>query len=426
MGEAVRPRQGRMRRRVVLRAAVALPALPALSACAGLRGSVRVAVPWSGWELARFRYVLDGFTAYSGRGTEVVALGEDIGAVLGARASGAPDVALLPRPGLVDEYKNQLEAVDFAWRQESVKFSERWRAVVEAADGRLLGVPFKAANKSILWYRKDMLDRPPSSLPEFFDECDRLIGAGQPPLALGAADGWPLSDLFENMLLAVSPGAYRALANRRSSWQHRSVRSALTELGDLLSRSGVLAGGADGALFTQFEDSLLQVFEYGEAAMVVAPDFAYPVIDRYARLDDNVGLTLFPGLGSKVRDLDSRVVAGGDIAVLPKPGNDGGRELIKWLATKEAAERWASRGGFLAPHQGVPNGTYPDPRLANLAGKLREGFEFDLSDELGGPGGVLLRALQDFLATVGDGHAGLIEGAAQTVMDQVAEAVGRA
>lgn len=408
--EPLRPR--RVGRRTVLRATVALPAL---AGCAGFQSSVRVAVPWSGWELARFRKVLDAFTTDTGLSTEVVALGDDIGAVLGAKASGAPDVVMLPRPGLIREHEKQLEVVGFAWQGQ---FSEEWQQLVEGNEA-LLGVPFKAANKSVLWYRKDMLEREPNTWLDWMDICQKLIGKGQPPLALGAADGWPLSDLFENILLVQGQRAYRSAKNK-SEWQGPGpVRAALQMLGELLSKDGVLVGGAGRALITQFEDSLLQVFKYGEAAMVVAPDFAYPVIERYARFDDNVGLARFPGLGSTV-------MAGGDIAVLPKSESHGGHELIKWLATKDAAERWARLGGFLAAHQDVPARSYRDPRLAKLARELHGGFEFDLSDELGPPAGdVLLRALQDFLVTVGDGHADRIEDAAQTVMNTVAPAVQR-
>lgn len=415
MVEAGAPRPGRIGRRAVLGAAMTLPVLPALAGCTGSRGSVRVAVSWSGWELARFRDVLAAFTADTGIGAEAVALGEDIVAVLGAKASGAPDVVMMPRPGLIRENEALLEAVD----PLLAKFPAAWLYLAEDKGGdRLLGVPFKAANKSVLWYRKDLLRRQPATLPGLFYACNRLIKAGQPPLALGAADGWPLSDLFENILLAVGPGAYRALSERKGNWRHRSVHTALTTLGDLLSKDGVLAGGPQRALITQFEDSLLQVFEHGEAAMVIAPDFAYPVVERYAGLGDNVGFMPFPGLGPTV-------VAGGDIAVLPKPGSQGGRELIKWLATPEAARPWASRGGFLAPFtpdEAAPT-IYPDERLGILAGKLQEGFVFDLSDELGSVGAVLLRALQDFLNTVG-GRADRVEGAAAAVMDQLSEAAG--
>jgi alpha-glucoside transport system substrate-binding protein len=414
MGEAGPPRRGRMGRRAVLRVAAAVPLLPALAGCAGLRGSVRVAVPWSGWELARFRDVLDGFTASTGIDTEVVALGEDIVALLGAKASGAPDVVMMPRPGLVDDHEDQLEAVDFAW-QPPAQFSNAWRDVVRV-HGRVLGVPFKAANKSVLWYRKDMLKSPPGTWPDWMEACQGLIDDGRPPLALGAADGWPLTDLFENILLALDPSVYRALTGDAPPWRHYSVHLALTRLGELLSKDGVLAGGTDRALITQFEDSLLQVFKHGEAAMVVAPDFAYPVLKRYAQLDGNVGLAPFPGLG----ELGSEIVAGGDIAVLRSPGSDGGRALITWLARKEAAERWAGYGGFLAPHQGVPSSAYPDGRLAELAGKLSAGFQFDLSDELGGRGAVLLRALQDFLAGVGGGRHDRVDHEVRTVVGLLA------
>jgi len=62
----------------------------------------------------------------------------------------------------------------------------------------------------------------------------------------------------------------------------------------------------------------------------------------------------------------------------------GGRELLRFLATPEAAEIWARRGGFVSPNEGVDIAAYPDPTSRQIARALLDagggGFRFDLSD----------------------------------------------
>src|SRR6266542_562166 len=75
--------------------ALALPVL--LTGCGTRRrGTVRVAVVWSGWELTAFRRVLDGFTRAYDWNVSVLPIGDDINALLGAQVAraAAPDVAL--------------------------------------------------------------------------------------------------------------------------------------------------------------------------------------------------------------------------------------------------------------------------------------------------------------------------------------------
>ena len=421
------PRQ--LSRRDALKA-LALPVL--LTGCGTRRrGTVRVAVVWSGWELTAFGRVLDGFTRTYDWNVSVLPIGDDINALLGAQVarSAAPDVALLPRPGLVEEYRDRIVPLG---PELTAPFPEPWRRLATTSDGAVRGIWFKTAHKSMVWYRQDVFARrrlvEPADWAGWQQVNDALARAGESPLALGAADGWVLSDWFENVLLGLDPDGYHRLAATGRGWRAGAVSEALRLIGEMWAAPGAFPGGVDRALLTQFEESVVDVCNRGRAAMVVQGDFTYPVIGRYAAPRVRMSWFPFPAPPGGRRP----VVAGGDIAVLLRGDRAGGRDLMTWLASAEAAEIWAQEGGFISVHEGVDRGVYPPIYTEALLGEVRDGMDgriaFDLSDQLtgrlgGGDGRGLWRVLQDFLAEVAAGP-GAVEAAAGRAVDTLAEYAG--
>ena len=81
--------------------------------------------------------------------------------------------------------------------------------------------------------------------------------------------------------------------------------------------------------------------------------------------------------------------------------NPAARALVEYLATAEAAEIWAKRGGFSSPNKNVSEDVYPDEILRTTASALAsaETFRFDLSDLTPSAfgGDAMFTILQDFL-----------------------------
>lgn len=433
-------------RRTLFRGAAALSGLALLGGCA-TRDEVWVAVPWSGWELSRFRAVLADFERDTGLVGRVVPLGDDIGAVLRAGPDGIADVVVLPRPGLVRQFHDVLQPLDPRVWPEG-RFADGWKPLLRdgGGDGPVLGVPFKAAHKSVVWYRRDLLAQVPLSVPGrgwvtndprtwgTFDDwaavVRELVRWGVTPLALGAADGWVLTDFFENVLLSTSPATYRELARGTDLWQDTNTRSALIDVGRVWAEPGALAGGASQALLTQFEESVLDLV-YGRAAMLVAPDFAYPVIRRYLPSDREFGERIDVFRFPPITVGRPPLVTGGDVLVLPKPGSEAGRRLVTWLARPGAAAQWIRYGGFVPPQQGGLSGVRPAEIPRRLVQEWQEatssqgqGLYFDLSDELGALGGGdgqgLWTVLQDFLAEIG-GYPGRVRSAAEAAARRMSD-----
>ncbi len=400
-----------MRRRDAIKV-LALPALPALAAgCGTGRGGIRVAGVWGGWELTQFRRVLRAFPGRGNWNVSVVSAGDDIAALVANRAAGtaAPNVALVPFPQLVRENHHHLVPL-----RPATDLDTAWDRLL-TVDGQVYGHWFKVAHKSLVWYREDLLGGAP--LPRDWDAwlalCRGLAQRGRPPLAIGAADGWVLTDWFENVLLSLDPTVYRALAAGTASWRHDSVRAALRRLGEMWSIPGVFAGGPRRALLTQFDQSLLDVFEDGRAAMVAGADFAWPVITQYTGTPpDRIKWFKFPPVSKRA------VLIGGDAAVQLRPATKGGQELINWLGTPRAADAWARQGGFLTINDPGLNITYPrELNAPPLVDEVDTGsgdggtVTFDLSDQLGGrltgaEGRGTWKILKDFFTEVATTRSG--------------------
>jgi alpha-glucoside transport system substrate-binding protein len=98
-------------------------------------------------------------------------------------------------------------------------------------------------------------------------------------------------------------------------------------------------------------------------------------------------------------------VGGGDVMVMFKD-TPAGRALIEYLATPEAAEIWAGKGGFSSPNKNVDPNVYTDELTKKTATDLAnaETFRFDMSDLMPGAFGsdALFTLLQDFVKSPQD------------------------
>ncbi len=352
--------------------------------------SVEVLAVWRDAEADAFDEVLEGFEQRTGATTTLTSTeGEAMAAVLGRRldAGDPPDVALLPQPGLVAELGGRGALVPIG-SLVGDEMEHDWAPVWQrlgTADGELVGLWFKASDKSLIWYSIGRFEDaglvPPTDLDGLAAVIESLTEVGGPALSLtGAAnEAWTLTDWFENLYLRLAgPDAYDALAERRILWTDPSVARTLDVMADLLAAEHVVRTGGPA---TTFPESVAAVFSSdASAAMVMEGDFAPGVVadTSSAEIGIHVDVFAFPG----VEPTDRLVVAGGDAAVLLRD-TEAARELIRYLATPEAAEIWAARGGFVSPNQSVALTAYPDATTRRIARSLLEagdGLRFDLSD----------------------------------------------
>ena len=392
-------------------------------------GSINVLAVWTGAEGEAFQAVLDGFTEANPDVNVSYQSAQDPATVLSTSVEGGnpPDVAALPSPGIMADFagRGALTPIDFARETIEENYADVWLDL-GTVEGELYGLFFKGANKSTVWYNVDVFEgagvEPAEDWETFLSNAETLAQSGTPAYSIGGADGWTLTDLFENIYLRTAgPEMYDQLATHEIPWTDESVTNALTEMAKILGDTDNIAGGTSGALQTDFPTSVTRVFaDPPEAAQVIEGDFVGGVVAAETQAEPETGFNVagFPDIG----DSDSPVVGGGDVMVMFKD-NPAARALIQYLGTPEAAEIWAERGGFSSPNQNVDPEVYPDDIQRTTATALAEAevFRFDLSDLQPAAFGsdAMFTILQDFLRTPDD-----VDGTAQKLEDAAAQAFG--
>ncbi|MFD8639768.1 ABC transporter substrate-binding protein [Streptomyces zaomyceticus] len=374
---------------------------------------IEVAAVWTGPEQENFTKVLKEFEKRTGATVTFVPAQDPIVNFLGTKIAGGspPDVAMLPQVGAIQQAAAQkwLKPVGpEAKAQLAANYSRGWQEL-GAVDGTQYGVYFKAANKSLVWYNTAVFENAgaaePKTWKEFLTTAETISASGVTPVSVGGADGWTLTDWFENVYLSqAGPAKYDQLAKHTIKWTDPSVTAALTTLAELFGKPALLAGGTSGALQTEYPASVTQTFTGGDqpkGAMVFEGDFAaVNIAQTEAKIGTDAKVFPFPAVGSGT----TPVVTAGDAAVALKDTR-GAQALLAFLASPDAAKIWAAEGGFLSPNKNLDPSAYPNDVQREIAKALigaGDDFRFDMSDQMpqsfgGTPGKGEWKALQDFL-----------------------------
>jgi ABC-type glycerol-3-phosphate transport system substrate-binding protein len=411
---------------VVLLAAVTAFA-SAKSTKKSVSGDVSIVGVWTGDEEKSFNAVLDGFKkANPDVKVSYKSTGDNTPTVLATAVAGGnpPDLAAVSQPGLVADFqkKGALKNIDYAKAGLTQNYPADI-AKIGVIGGHVYGFLIKGANKSTVWYNVEAFKnagvKRVGTWAQFLKAAKTLKASGTPAFSIGGADGWTLTDLFENIYLrSAGPAKYDLLSKHKIKWTDKSVVSALVTMGAVLQGSNV-AGGTAGALQTDFPTSVSNVFATApKAAMVIEGDFVPGVVATKNPLKPVSGYNVFPFpiIGSA----KNYVEGGGDMLMAFKD-TPAIRALVQYLATGEAQTIWAKRGGYTAPAKTVAASAYPDAitrTTAAAVGKAKV-FRFDLSDlqpaSFGGTVGQgEFKIFQDFLKSPGNakGIAKQLEAAA--------------
>src|SRR5690606_1153267 len=137
---------------------------------------------------------------------------------------------------------------------------------------------------------------PPEDWDGFLDTSQTIADFGVTPVAIGAADGWVLTDWFENVYLRTAgPDLYDQLATHEIPWTDPSVTDALTTLGELFGQPDLIAGGVEGALQTEFPQSVTETFsDPPGAAQVFEGDFVAGIITGDTEAELGTDATFYP------------------------------------------------------------------------------------------------------------------------------------
>ncbi len=348
--------------------------------------TLNVSAAWSGAEQTNFEAVLKKFSDETGAKINYTSFGDQASTTLGTQIEGGnpPNVAVISQPALLTQLATDgnLKPLSAETSAEVAKnYAQSW-IDLSTVNGTNYGVWFKAANKSTIWYNKDIYDQAGATVPKTWDDFMKQLqvvnDSGYSGISIGADVGWPLTDWFENVYLRTA-GAdmYDKLTKHEIPWTDPSVTDALNVLAQLFGSDVVEPGAAQ----RTFPESVTEVFGANpKAGTVYEGDFVAGNIkdDGNSTVGGNALFYDFPSVNGSA----PAVVGGGDVAVAFKD-DPATQALMTYLASPDSASVWVPNGGITSPNKNVDTSLYPDAVSKQIAEALTgaQTFRFDMSDQ---------------------------------------------
>ncbi|MFC5381100.1 ABC transporter substrate-binding protein [Aquipuribacter nitratireducens] len=194
----------------------------------------------------------------------------------------APDVAMLPQPGLAasiitDNPGLAVEPPEAAVANFREYYNQAWEQY-GTVDGTLYGLPNSSNAKSLVWYSPTAFEENGYEVPETWDEMvalsDQIVEdfadneAVKPwcaGIGSGDATGWVATDWMEDVMLRMhGPEVYDQWVNHEIPFNDPQVASVLEEVGRFLKNPDYVNGGIGGVqsiATTEFQAGGLPITE---------------------------------------------------------------------------------------------------------------------------------------------------------------------
>jgi len=362
-------------------------------------GQLTIFSLWGGSEQEAFQKVLNQFTKNTGIKTKYDSARDFLPVIRTRLAAGnPPEVAIIPRPGVVAELAKDdslvsLEDLGLDPDKINENYSDTWTSLA-TVDDTVYGVVAKANSKSTIWYKPNSFEENGFQIPKTWDELlditKKYKAKGDTPWAVGAQgrdNSWTLTDWFENIYARdAGEDNYTKLFNGDLAFNDQTVKDALNKMTQVVNDQYV-DGGIDTALGIGFVDGIGKVFSKNPTAeMYMEGGFVGGIALGQVNpsLKPGTDIDFFPWPEIKP-DNGSPLVGGGDVAAAFVNDSDAAK-LIEYLASPEAGKIWVSTGAIASPNEGVTESDYPNELVSKEADQVKnaESFLFDGSDLLPG------------------------------------------
>jgi ABC-type glycerol-3-phosphate transport system substrate-binding protein len=376
-----------------------------------LSGKLTVVSNWTGSEGEAFQAVIDRFKADHAKldvKVEQVPFDQTQAQLAQRFAAGDPPDVAVALPGIVRQFSDQglLVSLDGLWDRwvADGEYTDSVRAIAEGADGHTDAVLFKGNVNALIWYTPSQLKKlgiaVPKTWQDFTKALAQLKADDVAPFAVGGADGWPLTQWTDPVILRVAGAdAFNDLARGKIAWNDPRIVKSFQVLAGLIRDYW-----PDNALSTKFTDA---------TCARVAGKYAFQNQGAFINLvaPGECDKSLKPGKDFTFFEMpkydasapDARFVSG-DLFMGAKDSQnpDATMALLEYLGSAQAQEIWARRGGYIAPNAKVPTSVYPnvnDRKAAALWPKdANTPAGYDLDDWIGGEIQTKYRqALQQFV-----------------------------
>jgi alpha-glucoside transport system substrate-binding protein len=327
--------------------------------------------------------------------------------VVRVQSGNAPDIAILPQPGLLATLVRDTGAVLPGFEEVEALVDENWSEDWKgygSVDGTFYAAPNSSNSKSFVWYSPSAFEEAGYTVPTTWEEMielsDQIVadnpGSTTKPwcagIESGVATGWTATDWMEDVMLReFGPDVYDQWYTHEIPFNDPQVLTVLEKVGTILKNEEYVNGGIGGVqtiATTEFQEGGIPItqgtcFLHRQASFYV--NF-WPEGTTIAEDGDVFAFYLPPNEGSA----DKPVLVGSEFITAFEDRPEV-RAFATFLATSDYANVRAAvpgeAGGFVSANLGL------DPaNLANPIDKLTaEQFQdpeaiirFDASDLMPG------------------------------------------
>jgi alpha-glucoside transport system substrate-binding protein len=310
-------------------------------------------------------------------------------------AGDPPDIAMLPQPGrlLALAEEGELMTLDGTPVADAIaqNYEESAADIGRGVDGKLYGVWYKAAVKSLVWYPVEAFEAAGYEVPATWDDLmaltEKIAADGKTPWCIGIEaggdTGWVATDWTEDLMLRLhGPDVYDQWWQHEIPFNDAKVKQAVEMWSQIWLNDKFVRGGKTNILTEAFGDAPNPLFEdepgcflHRQANFIL--DF-FPE-DATVGPDGDVNFFHLPPI-DPAQGMKPTLVAG-DIAVTFENRPEV-LEVMEFLATPESGEAWAKSGGYLAPHKTFDVSNYGDDTTRQFGELLTQAdvIRYDGSD----------------------------------------------
>ncbi len=310
-------------------------------------------------------------------------------------AGDAPDVAMFPQPGLMQDFAKSgklIPVTDFMEPSAlEAAYPEEWLQLA-TVDDKPYGVWYRASVKSLVWFNPEAFAAKGYKVPKNWTELialsDKIVADGETPWCLGMesgdATGWVGTDWVEDIMLRTAgPEVYDQWTSHEIPFNAPPVKAAFEKFGEVVRKPKYISGGAVSVIGTPFGDSPKGLFnDPPRCYLHRQANFISSFFSSDVTPGENVDVFPFPEIDAKN---GLPILVAGDVFGMFNDTPEA-QALMQYLATPEPHEIWAKSGGFISPHKEVPLEAYPDDVAKKQAEILAnaEAIRFDGSDLMPG------------------------------------------
>ncbi len=314
-----------------------------------------------------------------------------------AAAGDAPDLMIIPQPGLLQRLINDgyvLPAPESVEANVDEFWSEDWKGY-GTVDDTFYAAPLMASVKGWVWYSPSDFEAKGYEVPETWDEMMELTAtmaeestATYRPWCVGFgsgdATGWPGTDWIEDVVLRESgPEVYNQWVAGEVKFSDPEIKSAFDLVGDILLNEDYVNGGFGGVnsiVSTTFNDAALPILD-GNCSLHHQASFYEAQWPEGTTVSPDGDIWAF--ITPKIDEGAGDSVTGGGEFVAAFSDSEAVQAVQTYLSSDTWANNRVELGGVISANKGL------DPELAGSElGKasieILQGedttFAFDASD----------------------------------------------